>query len=103
MKKFNKMMTVKMEANIEVLPLNTTFVARMMQAKAILERRNDVLCDTIACGCNENVEYIAAVQSDVVEVLNFFQDLYNVMTQEDEKETKLNGPIGTREQPNPVF
>ena len=90
MKKFNKMMTVKMEANIEVLPLNTTFVARMMQAKAILERRNGILCDTIACGCNEDVEYIAAVQSDVAEVLNFFQDLYNVMTQEDEKETKLN-------------
>lgn len=90
MKKFNKMMTVKMEANIEVLPLNTTFVARMMQAKAILERRNSVLCDTIAYGCNEDVEYIAAVQSDVAEVLNFFQDLYNIMTQEDEKETKLN-------------
>lgn len=91
MKKFNKMMTVKMEVNAEVLPLNAVFVARMMQAKAILERRNDVLCDNVAHDCKADSGYLAAIQSDIADVLNFFNDLYNAMTEEDEEKTK-KGP-----------
>lgn len=74
MKKFNKVRTVKMQVNAEVLPLNTTFVARMMNAKQQAE---------FVLRCLEN--HVEPGAENVLEILGFFNDLYEAMTEEEDK------------------
>lgn len=90
MKKFNKVRTVKMQVNAEVLPLNTTFVARMMNAKQQTE---------LVMQCLEN--HMEPGTENVQQILGFFNDLYEAMTEEEDK--SVDTPIGTREQPKQVI
>lgn len=90
MKKFNKVRTVKMQANAEVLPLNTTFVAHMMNAKQQTE---------FIIQCLEN--HIKPSIENIQQILGFFNDLYEAMTEEEGK--SVDTPIGTREQPKQVI
>lgn len=107
MKKFNKVRTVKMQVNAEVLPLNTTFVARMMNAKQQTE---------FVIQCLEN--HTKPSVENVQQILGFFNDLYEAIVEEEDKpvESKTkhsfvpdddlfggDAPIGTREQPKQVI
>lgn len=90
MKKFNKVRTVKMQVNAEVLPLNTTFVARMMNAK----QQTEFVIQCLENHTKPNVE-------NVQQILGFFNDLYEAMVEEEDK--LVDTPIGTREQPKQVI
>lgn len=91
MKKINKVMTVNVTANVEVLPLSSAFVARIMHAQSSLTHANN----SIAMLIEKESQYVEegsdmstlkSIQDDISESLNFYEDVYRALTEDDTPE-----------------